>query len=112
MVSPDSYKTWPSARGTNSRSLARRSHSAADNAARRALCCGRCRALTERFFISFSPHTGAAPVLTRQFVGQEAVEFLLDDCIAFADALFELRPIHDRDTATTVVDHSGVLQLS
>jgi hypothetical protein len=61
IVWPDSYKSWPSANGTNSRSLARRSHSAEDNAPRRAFCCGRC-CTSGRFLNSSSTHTFATPV--------------------------------------------------
>src|SRR5450432_1088425 len=57
IVWPDSYKIWPSFRGTNSRSLAKRLQSAADNAARRLFCCGRCFSVAASFFNADSTQT-------------------------------------------------------
>src|SRR5688572_4254143 len=73
MVWPASYRTCPSASGTSSRSAVRRSHSAADSAASKAFCCGRCCSAAERFF-------------TLDLLWRILVE-LLDALLRIADAL-------------------------
>jgi hypothetical protein len=44
--------------------------------------------------------------------GQQAVEFTLDDAVAFAGARFEAFTIENLDAATAVMNQAGVMQLA
>jgi hypothetical protein len=47
--------------------------------------------------------------LRRRHIGEQAIEFFLDDLIAFAGLFFQSGPVKHRDVATVVMNRPGVL---